>query len=75
VVWSHRVSDWTGISGDRSREDPAIDGTTLFIGDQGGRNSTFSNGTLVGPGAKLIAVNITTGTPLWVTEVESFPGS
>jgi hypothetical protein len=39
LVWSHKVSDWTGIPGDRVRDDPAylndpayLD-DTLFIGD------------------------------------------
>jgi polyvinyl alcohol dehydrogenase (cytochrome) len=72
VVWSHRVSDWTGLPGDRARDDPAVAGNSLFFGDQGGTFAKFINGKLSGPGARLIAVNKNTGAPLWVTQVESF---
>jgi polyvinyl alcohol dehydrogenase (cytochrome) len=75
LVWSHQVSDWTGIQGDRSREDLVVFGNVLYAGDQGGRLATYSNGSLSGPGARLIAVNKNTGAPLWITQVESFPGS
>jgi polyvinyl alcohol dehydrogenase (cytochrome) len=74
LVWSHKISDWTGLQGERSRGDPVIAaGDELFIGDQGGRLATYSNGVLSGPGARLIAVSRNTGAALWVTQVESFP--
>jgi polyvinyl alcohol dehydrogenase (cytochrome) len=73
LIWSHSVSDWTGQTGDRSRGGPAVAGNTLFIGDQGGHLATYSNGVLSGPGARLLAIDTTTGTLLWSTQVESFP--
>jgi polyvinyl alcohol dehydrogenase (cytochrome) len=33
VIWSHKVSDYTGIDGDMSRSSPALAGDTLVIGD------------------------------------------
>jgi polyvinyl alcohol dehydrogenase (cytochrome) len=63
------------VAGDWAREDPALDGDALFIGDQGGLLATNTNGKLTGPGARLIAVNIHTGNPLWVTRVATFPGA
>jgi polyvinyl alcohol dehydrogenase (cytochrome) len=73
LIWSHKISDWTGIAGDRSRGDPAIAGNTLFIGDQGGHLATFSNGNLTGPGARLLAIDTTSGAPVWIKQVESYP--
>jgi polyvinyl alcohol dehydrogenase (cytochrome) len=75
LVWSHRITDWTGLASDRSRGDPVIAGNMLFIGDQGGHYATFSNGTLRGPGARLIAVNRNTGAAVWVRQVEPFPAA
>src|SRR5580692_4342567 len=33
VIWSHLVSDYTGIPGDTSRSSPSLAGDTLVIGD------------------------------------------
>ena len=33
VIWSHKVSDYTGIPGDISRSSPSLAGNTLVIGD------------------------------------------
>src|SRR5207248_1505299 len=75
LVWSHKVSDWTGVQGDRARDDPAFDGDAIILGDQGGATATYSNGQLNGPGARVIAVNKKTGSPLWITQVDSFPAA
>jgi polyvinyl alcohol dehydrogenase (cytochrome) len=75
LIWSHRLSDWTGISGDSARDDPAFNNGTLYLGDQAGRRATWSNGQLSGPGARVIAVNATTGSPVWVKQVDSFPAA
>jgi polyvinyl alcohol dehydrogenase (cytochrome) len=61
-LWSHKISDYTGIAGDTSRATPAIAGSYLIFGDQGGK---------VGGGAWVMAVNKQTGSLVWKTLVES----
>jgi len=61
-VWSHKVSDYTGIAGDTSRATPALVGNYLIFGDQGGK---------IGGGAWVMAVNKQTGNLVWKTLVES----
>jgi polyvinyl alcohol dehydrogenase (cytochrome) len=65
-VWSHQISEYTGITDDYIRTTPAIVGNMLVFGDQGG--AKFA-------GARLIAVNQKDGSPLWVTQVESYPAA
>jgi polyvinyl alcohol dehydrogenase (cytochrome) len=36
VMWSRSISDYTGVAGSFSRTTPAVDGKTLYIGDQSG---------------------------------------
>jgi polyvinyl alcohol dehydrogenase (cytochrome) len=76
LQWSQTVSSWTGVSGDYSRSDPAIAGDTLILGDMGGTqaNWTTANGR-TGPGARVIAVNISTGALIWSSQVATFPGA
>jgi len=72
--WSRRVAHWTGIERDYARDDPAIDGDTLILGDQAGAHATWTQaGGLTGPGARVIAVNRTTGALIWSTQVDAFP--
>ena len=61
-VWSHKVSDYTGIAGDYSRTTPALVDNYLIFGDQGGK---------FGGGAWMMAVNKQTGNLVWKTQVES----
>ena len=79
AIWSHKISDWTRISGDIARDDPAFfvggDGATIILGDRGGQLATFANGQLSGPGARVMAVNALTGRLRWVTQVDSFPAA
>jgi len=74
VVWQQKVGNWTSVAGDFARNDPAISGNILILGNQAGNNA-FWNGTqyVGGGGAKVIAVDATTGAVKWVTTVESFP--
>ena len=72
LQWSMPVSSWTGVSGDFARNDPAIDGDTLILGDEIGLRATQAGG-LTGAGAKVIAVNRLTGTLIWSTQVDAFP--
>jgi polyvinyl alcohol dehydrogenase (cytochrome) len=61
-IWSRKISEYTGITGDVSRTTPAVSGNSLFLGDQGGR--LFA-------GARVIAADRKTGKPLWTTVVDS----
>jgi len=64
VVWQTKISDYTGIANDASRTSPAVNGNELIFGDNLGE---------LGPhdGARLIAVDRTTGKLLWVTQIDS----
>ena len=74
LVWSKTVSSWTGVPGDYARDDPAIAGDTLILGDQAGKLATWTQaGGLTGAGARVIAVNRLTGALIWSTQVDSFP--
>ena len=66
TVWSHKISEYTGISGDYARATPAIVGNMLIFGDQGGK--------FLG-GANLIAVSKKDGSLIWVQKVESYPAA
>ena len=74
LLWSNTVSSWTGVSGDYARNDPAIVGDTLILGDQAGALATWTQaGGLTGAGARVIAVNRLTGALIWSTQVDAFP--
>ena len=59
VIWSHWVSDYTGITGDIARTSPSVAGNTLIVGD------------LRHP--YLLGINATTGELRWRTEVHPDP--
>jgi polyvinyl alcohol dehydrogenase (cytochrome) len=61
-VWSHRISEYTGVAGDVARTTPVLAGNQLIFGDQGGR---------VLAGARVMAVDRHDGGLRWVTRVES----
>jgi polyvinyl alcohol dehydrogenase (cytochrome) len=68
VVWSDKVSGYTGIAGDVSRTSPAITGNELITGDGWASNTLTA-------GAHVFAVNRTTGAKLWSVSVDSNPAS
>jgi polyvinyl alcohol dehydrogenase (cytochrome) len=68
VVWSNPVASYTGIAGDISRTSPAITGNELITGD-GVDSSKLS------AGARVFAVNRTTGALLWSVRVDSNPAA
>ena len=76
LQWSTWVGHWTGVQNDFARNDPAIDGDTLILGDGAGASAkwTAADG-LTGPGARVIAVNRLTGALKWSTQVEAFPAA
>ena len=63
-LWSHQISDYTGVVGDYVRATPAVAGNKLIFGDQGGK---------LGAGARMMAVDKQTGNLLWMTQVENRP--
>jgi polyvinyl alcohol dehydrogenase (cytochrome) len=66
VIWSRRVSDYTGVAGDISRTSPAVSHGLAYIGDQGGA---------LGAGARLIAVDAETGERAWSRVVDDHPAA
>lgn len=60
VVWQRKISDYTGILGDKARVTPAVSGDVLVLGDQG----PFGGGGVV------VAVDKHTGDPIWSTRVD-----
>ena len=61
VIWSHKVSDYTGITGDISRSSPSLAGNTLVIGD------------LSAP--IMMGINATTGDLRWITKLDPDPAA
>lgn len=82
-IWTQKVSSWTGITGDFSRDDPVYytgnngngDGghAEIILGNQAGSLTTYTNSSLQGSGAWVIAVDPDTGNLIWKTQVETFP--
>jgi polyvinyl alcohol dehydrogenase (cytochrome) len=74
LAWSHKIEDYTGLTGDLARTTPVIVGSTatsgskLIFGDQAGR--LFNPN---GPGAYVMAVDVKTGNLLWKTLVDTHP--
>ena len=63
VVWKKRVSELSGIRGDRARATPAIAGDLLIFGTQGGPE-------IFKGGAPVVAVDKHTGEVAWTTKIE-----
>ena len=59
VIWSHKVSDYTGIPGDISRSSPSLAGNTLVIGDLDAPN--------------MMGIDATTGDLRWITRLDPDP--
>jgi polyvinyl alcohol dehydrogenase (cytochrome) len=59
VIWSHPISDYTGIPNDISRSSPSLAGDTLVIGD------------LLAP--DMMGIDAETGTLRWLTQVNPHP--
>ena len=65
-VWSHSVSDYTGIAGDASRTSPAYANGRLVIGT--GLEGAFQ-------GADVVSVDARTGAKQWATKVDDHPAA
>jgi polyvinyl alcohol dehydrogenase (cytochrome) len=59
VIWSHLVSDYTGILGDVARTSPSLAGNTLVVGDL---KHPF-----------MLGINAKTGDLRWITQVHPDP--
>ena len=59
VIWSRKVSDYTGIEGDMSRSSPALAGDTLVIGDLRAAN--------------MIGIDTKSGDRRWMTALDPDP--
>jgi len=59
VIWSRRVSDYTGIAGDLARTSPSLVGNTLVVGDLRAPN--------------MIGIDARTGELRWLTQVHPDP--
>src|SRR5262249_1497959 len=73
LVWTRKISFWTGVPGDYARNSPAVERDMVILGDQAGTTAVWNGTQLSGPGARVMAVNAKTGNLIWVTQVESFP--
>ncbi|WP_404392926.1 PQQ-binding-like beta-propeller repeat protein [Humibacillus xanthopallidus] len=65
VVWQKKVSDYTGVPGDKARVTPAFSETALVLGNQGP----------FGGGGAVMAVSKDTGALLWKTQVDPHPAA
>jgi len=68
LIWSHKISDYDGVTGAISRVSPAVDGNQVIIGD-------ILNGKQVHNGANVISVDRETGTIRWMTQVDTHPAA
>src|SRR6266540_1295177 len=59
VIWSHSISEYTGIANDISRTSPSLAGKTLVIGD------------LLAP--NMMGIDAKTGELRWITQVHPHP--
>jgi polyvinyl alcohol dehydrogenase (cytochrome) len=59
VIWSHPVSDYTGIPGDIARTSPSLAGDTLIVGDLSHPN--------------MLGIDARTGDLRWLTQVHPDP--
>jgi polyvinyl alcohol dehydrogenase (cytochrome) len=59
LIWAKPISDYDGVPGSVSRASPAVDGNTVYLGDQNG--------------GYLSAVDATTGALKWTTRVDQHP--
>src|ERR1700731_3161506 len=68
LIWSHKISDYDGVTGAFSRVSPALDHAQLIIGDILSPNETHA-------GSNVIAVDRKTGALRWIKQMESHPAA
>jgi polyvinyl alcohol dehydrogenase (cytochrome) len=67
-IWETQISTYTGIADDVSRTSPAIYNNELILGDDLSESGPHD-------GARLIAVDRTTGQLLWVARIDAHPAA
>src|SRR5467141_5079006 len=68
LIWSHKISDYDGVTGAVSRVSPAVDHDQVIIGDILSSGETHD-------GANVMAVDRKTGGLRWITHVETHPAA
>ena len=68
IIWRNPVARYTDVAGDLARTTPAIAGPYLILGTQAGR-------TLSKTGARVIALDKTSGEPVWQRIIETHPAA
>jgi polyvinyl alcohol dehydrogenase (cytochrome) len=66
VIWTRSIAEYTGREGNLSRSSPAVWRNLVFIGDQG---------SVVGAGARLLAIDTRTGDLVWSRQLDAHPWS
>ena len=74
LLWSRKISDYTGRPGGISRVSPAIFEDQLVIGDHDGAG-WVSTGPASQGGAHVIAVDRQSGALRWITQVDAHPAA
>jgi polyvinyl alcohol dehydrogenase (cytochrome) len=64
VKWTVKLSDITGVPGDKARATPAVTEDKIIFGTQG---AILAGG---GPGGKIVALKKATGAPAWITQAD-----
>src|SRR5258706_10990818 len=62
VIWSHKVSDYTGLTGDYARTSPSLAGNTLVVG--------VIKGSTAIPGPNMLGMNAKTGALRWKAQIQ-----
>jgi len=65
VKWTVKLSEITGVPGDKARATPAVTEDKVIFGTQG---AIFAGG---GSGGKIVALNKATGAPAWITQADT----
>jgi polyvinyl alcohol dehydrogenase (cytochrome) len=67
-IWETQISGYTGIPNDVSRTSPAVYNNELILGDDLSESGPHN-------GARLLAVDRTTGSLLWMTQIDTHPAA
>jgi polyvinyl alcohol dehydrogenase (cytochrome) len=65
VKWTVKLSDITGVPGDKARATPAVTDDKIIFGTQG---AILAGG---GPGGKIVALKKATGAVAWITQADA----
>ncbi|GAB3986198.1 PQQ-binding-like beta-propeller repeat protein [Actinoallomurus acanthiterrae] len=71
VIWSHKVSEYTGDEKSFSRTSPAVSGNTVYLGDHYGLHATGSAPPVTADAARLLAVDTASGKLRWKSVLDT----